>query len=912
MIALLAATLRVSVILLLALGLVWLLRKRTASLRHAVLVIALLCAAVVPLLGAVVPQWAARAIVIPQLLPPLPAPDLPPAPYPALSTSIADTTEPLVRDTPASAMEPVVPAATTADRSADWQSFLPRIIKTAGILYLAGLGVSLAMLGLGLLQLRWIAARSAPMAYDYWQWQVSEISDIYRLRRPVHLAHTRHAAMLATWGILRPQILLPADAGDWPDDRIRAVLLHELAHIRRNDWIIQMFAGLLRAVYWFNPLVWIACARLRQECEQACDDEVLARGVKGAEYADHLLALARAFTRPAALLAPAPSMAHRSTLRRRIAAILDPAVTRAPASHMSVTKLAAALVAVTCVAAACRVAPPAGRIDAASRIGPRTQVRVVAAPTVVTADGPATDVDPGTASSEAPAIPAMQIAYASATDAMAAPRMVAAGILELATAALADEDPVPLSQFEGVARTLNSVQRRAREVIGHDGRNLASLAEKYTGLINELGYAANAAMGASGSSRPRLSTPRLQQLAADLRARAAELADAALPVADGTSAEANSAALPVAVAARDIASTALADTSFVGPRLHTWLVEELSTLQRAARSVLADDGRNPRAATTKRYALLSSARSTTRNAYAIADRAGESEATRDKAKNLAMSLRDLDSQLEQLTARSLVRVAAPVGIAPGLATVPTVGCPGDGQVGPQHAPANGVRAVDIDARIAANLAYYYSSPELGVLAPRGWQCLALAGSGGQSLYVTPQQKVSAGELLGGDSRGITGPAIQVSMNIGDTSGRFAAARYIARLFPQARSFVDAVIAENLVPASSFPSGPYPEDQLTRRSASVVEYLTPAGNTGLGYDSRLAPGEDAISGVVILHDTDHSVQKLSVRLPAESRGLAPAIIRQLENDAGRAERPGLGSEGQPTDDGRSRASERILQ
>ena len=71
MIALLAATLRVSVILLLALGLVWLLRKRTASLRHAVLVIALLCAAVVPLLGAVVPQWAARAIVIPQLLPPL-------------------------------------------------------------------------------------------------------------------------------------------------------------------------------------------------------------------------------------------------------------------------------------------------------------------------------------------------------------------------------------------------------------------------------------------------------------------------------------------------------------------------------------------------------------------------------------------------------------------------------------------------------------------------------------------------------------------------------------------------------------------------------------------------------------------------------------------------------------------------
>src|SRR5690606_18119326 len=88
-------------------------------------------------------------------------------------------------------------------------------------------------------------------------------------------------------------VLLP-EAVDWPEERIRAVLLHELAHIRRNDWLVQLLAGVLRAVYWFNPLVWLACARLRLESERACDDAVIGHGVNRTAYAAQLLALARA------------------------------------------------------------------------------------------------------------------------------------------------------------------------------------------------------------------------------------------------------------------------------------------------------------------------------------------------------------------------------------------------------------------------------------------------------------------------------------------------------------------------------------------------------------------------------------------------------------------------------------------
>ena len=80
----------------------------------------------------------------------------------------------------------------------------------------------------------------------------------YGLRRPVVLLQSDHPTMLVTWGWLRPKVILPAGARDWTRDRMRVVLCHELAHIRRGDWAAQMTAELLRSIYWFNPLMWIA------------------------------------------------------------------------------------------------------------------------------------------------------------------------------------------------------------------------------------------------------------------------------------------------------------------------------------------------------------------------------------------------------------------------------------------------------------------------------------------------------------------------------------------------------------------------------------------------------------------------------------------------------------------------------
>ena len=100
--------------------------------------------------------------------------------------------------------------------------------------------------------------------------------------------------MPVTMGTLAPSIVVPADADAWDEDRRRAVLLHELAHIARQDCLTQMLAAIACAVYWVHPGVWYVARRLRIEREVACDDRVLAAGAHAPDYAGHLLELAYA------------------------------------------------------------------------------------------------------------------------------------------------------------------------------------------------------------------------------------------------------------------------------------------------------------------------------------------------------------------------------------------------------------------------------------------------------------------------------------------------------------------------------------------------------------------------------------------------------------------------------------------
>jgi hypothetical protein len=235
------------------------------------------------------------------------------------------------------------------------------------------------------------------------------------------------------------------------------------------------------------------------------------------------------------------------------------------------------------------------------------------------------------------------------------------------------------------------------------------------------------------------------------------------------------------------------------------------------------------------------------------------------------------------TRTGFAQANSPSAPAPSaVVTVPFVGCASDGQTGPVAAPTGKSAAVAIPAAMAKRLAYYKTEFPVGILAPRGWNCFSVYGSGGMELFVTPDP-IDRDGLVSGDWKGFPGQVIQLSWDSGVTSGRFEVAKVIARVFPEFKAFAQSVIAEGGEPASDFPSGPYPSDKLTYRGKSVVEFETAANAQGLGTDSRLLMNANPINGVAIVTgDTDLTL--LAARVPTTDSDLIPAIIAQVESEA----------------------------
>ncbi len=139
---------------------------------------------------------------------------------------------------------------------------------------------------------------------------------------PVLVNH-RVGAAIST-GIVRPCVIVPTAALEWSPEQRQTILYHELGHIRRRDNLTNVFALAVCAVYWFNPLVWWAAARLRVCREAACDDLVLSCGTRPSRYVSYLLQAASA---PRSRLISV-TLSQISVLKKRVLTILDPHVNR--------------------------------------------------------------------------------------------------------------------------------------------------------------------------------------------------------------------------------------------------------------------------------------------------------------------------------------------------------------------------------------------------------------------------------------------------------------------------------------------------------------------------------------------------------------------------------------------------------
>jgi beta-lactamase regulating signal transducer with metallopeptidase domain len=213
-------------------------------------------------------------------------------------------------------------------------------------LYAAGLIGMAIQLAVQLSRVRRLSRRATAVQDSAWTRLLAECAGRMSVARPVRLLRNRACTMPMTFGTRRPSIVLPAVADAWPDDRRRAVLLHELAHIARCDCFTQTLAYAGCAMYWFHPGAWWAARRLRLEGELACDDRVLAAGTQARDYASHLLEIAYAF---AGHRAPALAigMARPRQLEGRILAALDTRRNRTLPRFR--VRLAAAAVGVCCL-----------------------------------------------------------------------------------------------------------------------------------------------------------------------------------------------------------------------------------------------------------------------------------------------------------------------------------------------------------------------------------------------------------------------------------------------------------------------------------------------------------------------------------------------------------------------------------
>ncbi|HEY2064859.1 MAG TPA: M56 family metallopeptidase [Gemmatimonadaceae bacterium] len=479
---------KATIILVAALGITFGMQRASAGARHLVWLVTLVALVLVPALNA----WAPLRLAI--------LPEVERAPAPTASATILAP----IRDRATIGRATSSPAATAergqsavrADPSTNGPSTTdaarPRpntamilIALWAGVLIAIGLSLAYAALAV-----RRIVRRARPITERAWLDALYEVSDRLGLDEVPRVLRSDEAKMPFACGILTPTIVLPVDCDRWSADRRRAVLLHELAHIRRRDLIGHTLGRLVCAVYWFHPLVWTAAKRLRAESERACDDLALACGTRAADYAEHLLDIVTS-VRGDATPVVALAMARRKEFEGRMLAILDKDVRHSTPSRRQSAALTVTLAVIAVVVGAAAPAPRAVQAPWTPAPAQVTQPRLNVAST------PSRDARPAPVTVHVRVDPTPAIAASSSTEMSAATSTLmsaaaksSANVAPAATAQ-SDSDDRPALLAKVLRTDTSAVLRR---VAAWGLRDYAEQSVAAEALANALRHDANASV----------------------------------------------------------------------------------------------------------------------------------------------------------------------------------------------------------------------------------------------------------------------------------------------------------------------------------------------------------------------------------------------------------------------------------
>jgi beta-lactamase regulating signal transducer with metallopeptidase domain len=299
---------------------------------------------------------AARPTITPRVLRALPPKVAEPAPAPAPIVQSQTTSEPAAKPAPAlpaQKEEPQVQRAspTEVDRYIDRligaRDAVAAVPPPPSELWLSGV---LAILCVTVLRAAWRrrGCHDVFPADTETRLLIAACASRIELRRPPEAFFTpRRVSPLVTCGA-RPRIILPAELWERLDDRARqAVILHELAHLRRGDHWIRWIEQAITLAYWWHPVIWCVRNRLRHEADLCCDAWVtsLLPSARRA-YAEALIST-RAFLSERTDPSPAPGLAMTSARAKRFARRLTMVMTDSARPRTSPLGIALALAVAT-------------------------------------------------------------------------------------------------------------------------------------------------------------------------------------------------------------------------------------------------------------------------------------------------------------------------------------------------------------------------------------------------------------------------------------------------------------------------------------------------------------------------------------------------------------------------------------
>ena len=307
---------RATVLLAVALALAWFTRRGPARVRHLLWTTTFALLLGLPALNLLGPAW--EVPLLPALTRDTPVVQ-PPMPVPAGPTARAATGDISLPPPTLSSPDPTPSAMTVAESPSPIPS-IPLPLLLWGI----GCAAALTSLLVGRLRFDRLVRQAQPVDDPIWLRHVDMVRALLNIQGRVRLYLSPQATTPMTGGLRRPAILLPASAATWSGGRRRAVLTHELIHVRRRDALRQLVVRAALALYWFHPLAWVAARLAASAREEACDEEVIALGARPSQYAGHLLAVAGGMS-PGPSVLSLPMVRHSgSRLEQRIVSILEP------------------------------------------------------------------------------------------------------------------------------------------------------------------------------------------------------------------------------------------------------------------------------------------------------------------------------------------------------------------------------------------------------------------------------------------------------------------------------------------------------------------------------------------------------------------------------------------------------------